>query len=177
MSGGEIYHLSTCPSPFWGGGGGAGQDGEPQYFCVINGGARLASHEECTVTRPHLQCLNVRKASGRPLGYSSKEVPFVWRQWMKNILGKAWSFPYAEFQRPPSIGPMMSFRDMFNCPCWRVVTLPSCVSPSIPPQKEWLRSGQENMLLVKGLRKIYCPLNCLWLPEKSLKWKNKSSVP
>lgn len=42
MSGGEVYHLSTYPSPF----GEGVQDGEPQYFCVIDGGARLASHEK-----------------------------------------------------------------------------------------------------------------------------------
>lgn len=177
MSGGEIYHLSTCPSPFWGGGGARDRMESPSisaWLMVAPDWLPMKNVQSLDLT---YSVLNVRKASGRPLGYSSKEVPFVWRQWMKNILGKAWSFPYAEFQRPPSIGPMMSFRDMFNCPCWRVVTLPSCVSPSIPPQKEWLRSGQENMLLVKGLRKIYCPLNCLWLPEKSLKWKNKSSVP
>lgn len=37
------------------------------------------------------------------------------------------------------------------------------------------RAGrQEKMLLLKGLRKIYCPLDCLELLEKFSRWRDKS---
>lgn len=59
-----------------------------------------------------------------------------------------------------------------------ILSFLSCVSHSTPLQKDWLHTGQEKMFLVKGLRKkIYCPLDFLWLPEKCLRWKNKSRFP
>ena len=97
---------------------------------------------------------------------------FVQRQRMKNdILGKTFRIQSTTCCVPETFQRWASdvLRHVFNSPLGREVSFPSCVSHSLPPQEGWPPTGQGDMLLVTGPRKLYRPLDCLWLPETSLR--------